>query len=500
MKKNSLYSLGGIIILLIAAFIFVLVPALGVTSDSRLPEYGRYNGVPIKFEENTEFYNAANSIVQQMEYNGYDFNTEYSMLYYNIAFQQAFSRVVGPMALRDMAQESGWTAPEHAIDRALIDQYYSESGSYSQALYNSVPDEKKREYAEQTAKDLTAAHTYQDLFGSFQKVSGNALYGLKSSQGEVDFLRSLGSKEYEFEYVGFDMRTYPDEEIRAFGEQNKDKFTRYDFSVITVQDKSKANETLKRLNNSEITFDDAIATVSDKSLGNHETGKIVQNWKYQMKEAIEDDADLEKVLSLKANEISPVVKTTGGFAIYRCDGDAKEADLNDSDTFGIANTYLYTREKGHIEDYFTAQAKDFIASATTSNFDAACSKHDKAKASITPFALNYNNTTLIGKSSVEESIPALKGIFTNENFLTTAFALKEGDVSSPIVISSSNTIVVLHCVAIRDNETSDEESERLIKAEIANADADAINASLQKSPKIKNNSGAFMSAFSGGRL
>ena len=39
--KKGLYSIGGIIILLIAAFIFVLVPALsGGVGENRLPAYG----------------------------------------------------------------------------------------------------------------------------------------------------------------------------------------------------------------------------------------------------------------------------------------------------------------------------------------------------------------------------------------------------------------------------------------------------------------------------
>ena len=62
--KKSFYSIGSIIILLFAALIFVLIPAVSGAGDAvRYPDYGSYNGRPVRFEENSDFYNAVSESV-----------------------------------------------------------------------------------------------------------------------------------------------------------------------------------------------------------------------------------------------------------------------------------------------------------------------------------------------------------------------------------------------------------------------------------------------------
>ena len=50
--KKGFYSIGSIIILLLAAVIFVLVPAMSERgSGKQLPDYGSFNGRHIRYEE-----------------------------------------------------------------------------------------------------------------------------------------------------------------------------------------------------------------------------------------------------------------------------------------------------------------------------------------------------------------------------------------------------------------------------------------------------------------
>lgn len=495
--KKGVYSIGGIIILLFAAFVFVLVPALAGQSDaSSLPEYGSYNGVPIKFEEGTEFYQLANQAVQRMQQQGYDFNQEYSSLYYSLAFTQAFNQVVGPMALRDMTASSGYIVGEKLLDRALIERYYNEAGNYSQAAYNATPEKVKRENQTRTENDLEAQRSYEDLFGTFATLGKAKLYGLKASSAEIEFIRKMGEDLHGFEYVTFDMRQYPDEKTKEFAEANKDKFAKYDLTVITLDDEAKAKDVLKRLSNSEITFDDAVTSYSTKILGNSDTGKITQNRRHQIAEQFKDEAALKKVLALSSGGTSEAVELNNGWAIFRCDGEAVPCDTEDADELRVVSGYIFSHEKGLVEDYYNAIANDFIAAAATSDFDEARSKFEKAKGTIAPFALNYNNTTLVGRSSLGDTAE-LSGATTNENFLKTAFSLKQGEISAPLVLSSSNNIVVLRCTEIEKGGTSAEDAPRLIGDEITNADAVVVNSAIQASPKIKSNSGEFMAKLTG---
>ena len=496
--KKGLYSIGGIVILLIAAFIFVLVPALaGGAGENRLPAYGSYNGVPIKFEEGSEFYSLANQAVQRMEQQGYSFNGDYASFFYSMAFSQAFNQVVGPMALRDLTAQSGWLAPDSAVDRALINQYYNESGEFSQALYNATPDDTKRKYQEQVENALTAGRSYEDLFGSFESFGSKKLYGLKSSSAEIEFIRQMGTEAHEYEYVAFSMKTFPDEQTKEFAKSHSDKLTKYDLAVVTVNDESKAKDVLKRINNAEITFEDAVTTYSTKTTGDSESGKITQNRQYQIAGLLKDKEKAGEITSLAKDALSEPVELNSGWAIFKCAGDAVQPDFENADDLKAATNDIYSNEKGVVQDYYTARANDFIAAAATSGYNDACAKFGVEKQTTPSFALNWNNTTLVGKSNVEDK-PELKGALTTENFLNEAFKLGEGEVSTPITLASSDAILVLRCSGInKEAGTSAEDAPRLIGDEIANADAVVVNSAIQNSPKIKSNSAEFMAVFTG---
>ena len=476
--KKGLYSIGGIIILLIAAFIFVLVPALsGGVGENRLPAYGSYNGVPIKFEEGTEFHTLAMQAVQRMEQQGYSFSAEYASFFYSMAFSQAFNQVCGPMALRDMTAQSGWIAPDSAIDRALINQYYSESGEFSQALYNATSDDAKRKNQEQVVNALDAGRS-------------------KTSSAELEFIRKMGTEVREFEYAAFSMNTLPDEEIKGFAQKNADKFTKYDLSVITVNDEAKAKDVLKRINNSEITFEDAVTSYSTKIAGDSESGKVTQNRAYQIETLFKDKEQAAQILTLSKDSLSNPVELNSSWAVFKCRGDSAKLDIESDEDFQAVKTYIFTNEKGFVQDYYTAKANDFIAAAATSGFNEACRKFGITKESTPSFALNWNNQTLIGRSTLEDKAE-LKGASTNEAFLKAAFKLNKGEVSSPLVISTTDNVVVLRCSEISEGGTSAEDAERLITPEIANADSVVVNSAIQSSPKIKSNSAEFMAVFTG---
>ena len=177
-------------------------------------------------------------------------------------------------------------------------------------------------------------------------------------------------------------------------------------------------------------------------------------------------------------------------------GDSVKVDLENDEDFQAAKTYIFANEKGFVQDYYTAKANDFIAAAATNGFNEACRKFEVTKDTTPSFALNWNNDSLIGRSTLEDK-NELKGASTNEAFLKAAFKLGQGEISAPLVISTTDNVVVLRCSAIEEGGTSAEDAERLIGPEIANADSVAVNSAIQNSPKIKSNSAEFMAVFTG---
>ena len=306
----------------------------------------------------------------------------------------------------------------------------------------------------------------------------------------------MGTEAHEYEYVAFNMKSFPDEQTKEAAKSRADKFVKYDLAVITVSDEAKAKDVLKRINNSEITFEDAVTSYSTKTAGDSDSGKITQNRKHQIEGLFKDKEKATEVTSLAKDALSAPVELNNGWAIFKCMGDSVQPDFENSEDLKAATNYIYANEKGLIQDYYTAQANDFVAAAATSGFNDACAKFGLEKQTTPSFALNWNNSTLVGKSNLEDKAE-LKGALTNESFLTTAFKLGQGEVSSPIVLSSTDNVIVLRCVGINEAGTSAEDAPRLIGDEIANADAVVVNSAIQNSPKIKSNSAEFMAVFTG---
>lgn len=499
--KKSVYSIGSIIILLFAALIFIFIPAFSdAGSMARYPDYGSYNGRPIRFEENSDFYNAANEMINYYESQGIDFNSEYASQFFIQIFSQAFQNVVGLYALEDFTKSTGYTVPETTIDRALRNQqaFHDASGTFSSAIYQSFPDSEKRKIYSNVKKQLAQLRSYEDIFGSVNKVGGSSMYGLKSSGKEIDFIKKMGDDMHSFDVAAFDMKNYPDSEKVAFGESHKDLFVKYNLKVISCESESKAKEVLKRITNSEITFEDAITEYSTKYYGDAETGVISANCKYQLSNAVTDEADVEKITGLEKDALSPVISTPSGYCIFKAADEPTQPNFADEATIRDVYSYLLTREKSVIEDYFTVLAKDFSIQAATSTFEDACSQFDVTKTSLAPFALNYNNTVLIGKSPMQDD-QILRYAVSNENFYKTAFKLKKDEISSPVVLSGASQVLVVKCTDITKNPVSAEESNPLIAGEIENASKSSINYTILSGDKVKNNSAEFLSAFNGNR-
>ena len=81
-------------------------------------------------------------------------------------------------------------------------------------------------------------------------------------------------------------------------------------------------------------------------------GDICSTEKYQLKVILTSEDDLNTVSNLKAGELSGVVKTASGYAIFRGDGANVPADFADETMLDTVNTYMITYEAGLIEDYF----------------------------------------------------------------------------------------------------------------------------------------------------
>lgn len=478
--KKGVYTIGSLIILLIAALIFVLVPIFqGGRMGKRLPSFGKYDGTEIRYEQDTNYYNYVARYAEYYKNNGIEIN-ESNQIY---LFSYAFNATVTDLAYKKAVAKAGYKVPATAVNRAIKPYFSDEKGVFSQKIYNtSVNNNPDRVAAlrQDIESTLTSNRYAEDSFGGQTAFGKTTLYGLKVSNEEVDFIQKIGNDQRTFNLASFNMSDYPDSEKVAYGKANSDKFVKYDFSIITVADKSKASSLSKRINGNEITFADAVSE-SLKSYSN-DSGKINSKYHYQIEKFLKNSEDMTKLSVLEEDAISEPIETTVGWSIFKADSKAVQPDFTDTNTVKTVYNYLTANEFGHIEDYYKETAKAFASVAKARGFNAACRQYNVKNIAVPAFALNYGNLSVLSK--IDTSLDGLSGADTNRNLLKTAFSLKDGEISEPI--TNYRNILVLQLTKSAIASASPIPAEAMID-ELTNYDVSSAQTALLTSDKLENN-------------
>ena len=476
--KRGFYTIGSLIILLIAAFIFVLVPIFsGGRTGTRLPPFGSYDGTEIRYEQGSDFANYVANYADYFKNQGIEIDN--SNYYY--IFNYAFNATVTQLAYKKAVNKSGWKVPQTAVNRAMMPYFTDETGKYSSKMYKLADPQAVADLRKNFESSLTTARFAEDSFGGAASFGKETLYGLKTSETETSFMQNLNSSKRSFNLAVFNMNEYPDSEKAAYGKENSQKFVKYDFSVITCADKSKAQSVANSITSEKITFADAVNEYSQKSYSNS-NGKMTSQYHYQLESIVKNPDDLKTIAALAKDEISAPVQTSIGYTIFRADSAAAEPDFNDESTLRTVYNYITTNEFSRIEEYYTSQAEKFAADAKTADFDATCKKYNAKKAVVPAFPLNYGSVSVADK--LDTSIEGLSGANTNETFFKTAFSLAKGEISKPVVNGRNILVLQLANETAADTEPTDSD---VIADEIRNYDSSAAQTALLSSPKLKNN-------------
>lgn len=475
MKKNSVYTLGSLIILLICAFVFVILPAMTGSGEAvqKPLEFGKYNGKAIRYEQNSDMANAVSYYGQLYQMYGRELDSSaYSEIFYN-----AFNQTVLNYAYEDAVSKSGYSVPESAVTRQMI-PYFSENGKYSSKLYRSTPKERIRELKENATKSLFSQRFYDDNFGADSDLVGStALYGVKTSSKELDFVSSYGDKLRGFNAAIFALSDYPKEEKVAYGKANSEKFIKYNLSVISVDDKSTAASVAKRIAANEITFADAVSEYSTKSFSNAE-GKLTNSYRYQIENILVEKADMDKIVALTADSVSEVIPTGAYFSIFKADSEAELPDFNSDTLINQVNSYIVTYENSILEDYFTEKAKAFAAEANKTSFKTAATTLSVKTTEIAPFPMNYGNVSVTGSLVSDEA--AFRNADSNENFLKTAFSLSKDEISEPLLL---NRYVIVLQLSKESAPAADADKSL---PDLSGFDRSSAQAAVLKSDKLEN--------------
>ncbi len=505
MKRTLLY-VGSVFILILSAVTFIFVPAMLHGTPKGLV-FGKYDGKKIELAQGTEFATSVGNFSDLYKNQGQSLNDSAYFYIYNYAFNATVSYLAG----KDAVKSSGYEPTATTVSRAMLPYFSDEKGNYSAKLYNSTSEATRNSLKKDLENKLAWTRYYEDLFGTdalntdgyymgltclqnygnyirllqyegAAKLGNNAFFGLKTSDAETEFLANLGSSKRSFDLVAWDKSTYPDQEVIMYGVDHYELFNKHDISVISVDDKAQAEKLLGQINNNEVTFEDAIKEFSKKYYTGDD-GKLTSNYEYQIKEIIPNEDDFNSVIALEKDAVSGVIQTANNsYSIFRRNEKRGLNHLNVEENIDVVRNYLDSHEAGIAEEYYTNIAKDFAASAVANGFDRACRDAKVTKVAVPAFTLTYGENAMTGK--IPSDIKELQGAGNNENFLEKAFALKNGEVSEPIILG--NNVLVLKLTGEQNDPVTDE-AKKTVAGNITSFDTATAQAALLASSKVENN-------------
>jgi hypothetical protein len=489
--SNPFVYFGTVAILIITIIAFVLVPSLGGgAGDSGGLNFGSWGNKPIAFAQGSYFASQVQATKNQLEQQGYrDTGDQF------FAFQvwrQAFENTVTHFGLLDYATSNGISASDDFLDRQMA-RYpaFVEDGVFSRRKFREASNAFKlsvrQEIMETTLK---------------QRYVGD-IVSVETSTAEKAFIKSMAQYERSLEFIAVPFSAYPDSERLAFAAANSDNFRRIRISKVTLTSTAKeADEVLARVRSGALSFEEAARNHSKDAFAS-KGGDMGWQYAWELRSDLKEPALAAELLALPASEVSKVYETVAGsWAFYRVDEAAILGDPASEDLLRTVTEYMNRFERGRIEDWSIAQAKDFSAAAVTSFSGAALARGLQIKET-NAFPLNYGGAFNLGYFALLDTLdtqsnPELTGANTNETFLKAVFSLEAGQISEPIILNSS--VIVARVLEIR---SADESTLALIEAYYPSIVQDGLGReltnSIMQSPKLKDNFfQAFAIAFSSG--
>ena len=441
LKKNTL-AIGSIIILVFSVIAFVFIPAAGGQMGTNTnPTIGKWKNKRLDYTADGLFLREYRQLHRSAELRGYlssDNKWQQELMERQLMYT-AFKSAMIQLAAQQEVTEAGFYLPNKNINKALISFYTDSTGAYSEKLYTQTSEQQRLAYRREVIDYLTAQRYIEDNFGTYDNT-----FGLKTASAETAFVQKMAEKERSFKYVVFEESQFPNEKIRAYGEEHAELFAEHSLCMLTFASQEDADKTAAALQKGEITFEDAVVTNSTK-LGTDSTGKLLSPYRMTVNRTFPESQDLDTVLKLGVDEISSVVKTASGYAIVKCTAPVKPADFTLPETDERVFSYMKANERGIIEDYLEQKAKTFVEAVKNGGSDGFTHEAEQNGLVVqvsNPMVINYGNADVLPQIA-EQSESFLAAGMRNETFFKKAFALKQGDISEPVLLGSNVLVLQL---------------------------------------------------------
>jgi len=449
-RSNPLVFAGTFFVLVIVVIAFVFVPAVGpeVAGMGGDLTFGRYDRAPISYVPGNFFAEQVGMSLRYWEWRtGGELGADDRREIWRQSFEAA---AVNAAILREMSR-AGYEPPPRVVDREVASlPMFQENGRFSVALYRRLDENRRMALWRRTQDDIARSRFFADADRLL----------LPSAEGR--FIGEMASTERSFSVAVFSVDAFPDSEIEAYALENSDLFRSAQLSMATIRGSEReARRIMGMVADGELSFGEAARVYSSDRFA-HGGGAIGLRMAHELRGYIHSEAALDAALALGSGEMSDLVRTPEGWAFFRAEADAQDADLSDPIAMGRVRSYMRSFARGRMEDWALAQAGEFAALAGEHGFEEAAALHGEAAGfevgtrRIEALPINFGSVGLFGSlpgQGVSEllstadrlgfarwgglPLPADDGADMSEHFWTAAFSTPIGRGSQPVVHGDS---------------------------------------------------------------
>ena len=420
-----------VIILIIVVVAFVIAPAMGGQARGDRLVFGYYDGEAIEYKPDSYFSRQRDAYAEQVAQSQEQTPENAQWLALQV-WKSAYDATVIHTAILQQARRSGLHISEKKLDRSIA-QYgpYRENGQFSAELYRRASNAEKMATRELFRENLIHDQWIQDLFS------------IHSSPLEQDFFISLSTPERRFEYVSFSLDDYPKDELIDFAQERSDLFRRASFSRIALRgDRGEAESIYSQLQENPGRFEELAQNYSTDEFAER-GGDMGWQYFFELAASLEDSETSEQLFSLSQNEISPLIETSYGWAIYRCDQAAEDMDFDQKKSLAVLRDYMINNQRGTVEDYFIQEAEEFRKTVTEDDFREVARQRNLDYSLTNYFPINYNNSFFLQSIENEEGDGNLSSAQSSDRVLRQLFSLEEGQSTEALVLGRSVIVAKL---------------------------------------------------------
>ncbi len=436
-QTHPLMYVGLIVLLVVIVVSFVLAGPGGIMGRGTIGSggnivFGAYGGQEISYAQGNYFAQQVQAFANQVQGNNSG-STDNAAQTYQVWYQ-AFMSTAEHFAILQQADRAGVSISEDAVDKALLSYpgYLDDNGKFSEDKFTAASAADKASTRKITRENLVSQTVVNDLAS-----------GVRDGSKETDFIKAMILPERSFNFVSLPFTSFPDEEVRKYGEANKSRFVREKVSRILVKtSEAQATEIRKKILDKTSSFEELAKTYSKDSYAD-KGGDMGWRYAYDLEADFNVKADAQKILALKTGELSDVLKGTFGWMIYRCDAEAADADFSNAAIQADVRTYITTYEKGKIEDYFNGRAGELSRRSAEVGFNAAAREMGLKISSTVFFPVNLSSVFSFAplKATVDADTPT--NAANSEDFFFRAFTLGKDQVSAPVVLDDQALVLQL---------------------------------------------------------